>query len=930
MSKSLGPSRLLLITTALVMPAQLLAQTTAAPAPAAPAAPKPEAAQTPAEAASDAPAEAAPQAPAEAGADKPRPADRELDNTEEPVDVIVPGGYSGSEGEILVTARRSRDITRTSPQVLTVLSTDDIARTGEGDIAGSLGRVTGLSVVGNGFVYIRGLGERYSLAMLNGVQLSSPEPLKRVVPLDLFPTEIIGSVLVQKSYSVNFPGEFGGGLINLTTRATPEEPFLTVGAMIGGNTFTTNQLGYTYFGSASDWTGFDNGNRDLKPALKNFLKSGDRISEGNVDTQKIASELVTGRNAIVQRNDNIPANWAVNVSAGKSQEVGDGRLGFIGNFVYRNNWRTRETLQQLPAAEDLSSLASDFTRVITDNRIIVNGLLGAAYEFGEKNQIRWTNVYIRDTLKQARLGEGTRPANGDFTFAQQSTAWFERQLFTSQLIGEFRLSDKLRLDARAAYTNTQRESPDEFNFEYARSNDPADPFRDIFVNRLNNGQRGSADVAYSNLDDRLWVGGFDLGYQVIPQMSVNVGYAYTGNFRTTERREFLFIAPSEFPTGVGALRPDFLLQPDVIDFYNIALVDSNEANPVFDSELVTNAGYLQFVGRPIEPLLIDAGIRFESSQQTVTPVQVFTTPTASLAGTAINKDYWLPALTATWFFGEQTQVRFNISKTLARPQFRELIYQPYYDPDANRTFRGNPLLVDSELFNVEGRYEWYFERDQKLAVAGFYKTIDNPIETTVSISGENTTVTTFANAPSATLYGAEFELQKYFFMDGLKGDFWASRRAVIIANYTYTQSSLSVKAGDPVRLFASSVTEATDLFRDGSPLTGQSDHIANLQLGFEDVDSLSQQTFLLSYASGRVTSRGIGLQPDVIEYPGFILDFVARQGVEFSGKSLELKFEVRNITGTKVQEYQQSGDNRVYYNLYPLGTTFAFGARINF
>jgi outer membrane receptor protein involved in Fe transport len=287
-------------------------------------------------------------------------------------------------------------------------------------------------------------------------------------------------------------------------------------------------------------------------------------------------------------------------------------------------------------------------------------------------------------------------------------------------------------------------------------------------------------------------------------------------------------------------------------------------------------------------------------------------------------------LTATWFFADQMQLRFNISQTIARPQFRELIFQPFYDPDANRTFRGNPLLVDSQLFNIEGRYEWYFERDQKLGIAGFYKKIENPIETSVAILSENTTVTTFANAPSAELYGAEFELQKYFFLDGFKGDFWATRRAVVIANYTFTKSALSVQEGDTVALFASSVTEATDLFRDGSPLTGQSDHIANLQLGLEDVDTLSQQTFLLSYASPRVTSRGIGLQPDVVEYPGFVLDFVARQGVEFAGKSIELKFEARNITGTRYQEYQENDVNRVYYNRYFLGTTITFGARLNF
>ncbi|MCX7864287.1 MAG: TonB-dependent receptor plug domain-containing protein, partial [Novosphingobium sp.] len=137
------------------------------------------------------------------------------------VEVSLPGG-------IVVTGRRSRDVARIAPQVVSVLSTEQIERTGEGDIAGALARVTGLSVVGNGFVYVRGLGDRYSLALLNGSPLPSPEPLKRVVPLDLFPTSVIASSLVQKSYSANFPGEFGGGVINLTTKAAPDEGFVEI------------------------------------------------------------------------------------------------------------------------------------------------------------------------------------------------------------------------------------------------------------------------------------------------------------------------------------------------------------------------------------------------------------------------------------------------------------------------------------------------------------------------------------------------------------------------------------------------------------------------------------------------------------------------------------------------------------------------------
>lgn len=127
------------------------------------------------------------------------------DNAKTQPEISVPGGNA-----IIVTGRRQRDPVRNSTQVINVLSTEEIARTGEGDIAGALGRVTGLAVFGDGLVYVRGLGDRYSLALLNGLPLPSPEPLSRVVPLDIFPTNVIASSLVQKTYSPNFPGEFGG------------------------------------------------------------------------------------------------------------------------------------------------------------------------------------------------------------------------------------------------------------------------------------------------------------------------------------------------------------------------------------------------------------------------------------------------------------------------------------------------------------------------------------------------------------------------------------------------------------------------------------------------------------------------------------------------------------------------------------------------
>src|SRR5690606_40887890 len=197
---------------------------------------------------------------------------------EEAIDVSMAGGIP----TVTVEGRRERNVQRETTQVLTGLSAEDTARAGEGDIAGALGRVTGLSVVGSGFVYVRGLGDRYSLALLNGSPLPSPEPLRRAVPLDLFPTDLMASTLVQKTYSPNFPGEFGGGVINLTTLAIPTHSFLDVSVGISGDAETTGQMGYDYYGNKYDWTGYGNRDIDRKSVVegKRGGLGGERSTEG--------------------------------------------------------------------------------------------------------------------------------------------------------------------------------------------------------------------------------------------------------------------------------------------------------------------------------------------------------------------------------------------------------------------------------------------------------------------------------------------------------------------------------------------------------------------------------------------------------------------------------------------------------------------------
>ena len=856
-------------------------------------------------------------------AETPADAEQQTDETqseeafEEP-EISIPGG------EIIVTGRRTRDVTRNSSQVVSVLTNEEIARTGEGDIAGALGRVTGLSVQGQGFVFVRGLGDRYSLALLNGLPLPSPQPLSRVVPLDIFPTNIVASSLVQKTYSANFPGEFGGGVINLTTRAVPDDGFIKISAGISGDEQTTFSKGIDFYGSDFDWFGFDDGTRDVPPALQAFFDSGARLSDLGVDQQAIARELGNPNLVLTQNIDNLPVNFSGGITAGDAWDFGsDGRFGVIATASISNKWRNRSIVKQTAVNADLD-LDTDFRDFVTDNRILVNGLLGFGLEIGN-HQLRWTNLYIRDSLKQSRLAIGTDFQDDDSEF-QQDTAWYERQLIDSQIVAELEFGD-LGIDLRGGYAQTQREAPYEYSFTYVRTNNANDPLGDTFINVLDR-QTGSASVAFSDLKEDLWYGGIDLSYPLTDWLRLTAGYAYTNTDRNSSRREFLFDAGTGFDDAVGALRPDLLLGDAVIDFYNIGLIETTQSDPAFAAGLEVHAGYLKSVIEPALGVTIDLGVRYEDATQTVDPVEVFAVPTNSGSSTFLANDYYLPAGTITWEVNDNLQLRVAASKTIARPQFRELIFQTYFNPETNRQFNGNPLLVDSELLNAEARAEYYFGRGNRVSLAGFYKDIENPIEVFSSFS-DNEQISGFANAPKARLYGAEFDIQYgYDLIDW--GGWFQSKRLIAVANYTYTQSELKVGTGDIARVFPFADQPAANFFRDGVPLTGQSDHLVNLQLGIEDLDKLQQFTFLMSYASERVTSRGTAALPDIIEDPGFRLDFVARQELALLGRPFELKFEARNIFGRDNFEFQSNGTNRIEVNSYEVGQSFSFSISTEF
>ena len=876
------------------------------------------------------------------------------------VEVSAPGA---DLGDIVVVGRNIPNTIRATAQVTSVLSAADIARTGEGDIAGALTRVTGLSVVGGGFVYVRGLGDRYSSSLLNGSPLPSPEPLRRSVPLDIFPTTIVGSAVVQKTYSVNYPGEFGGGIINLTTKAIPDKNFISGGATISADDETTGGLGYTYYGGGADWIGFDDGTRNVPDFIRNAPDGSGTIAAAQVGL------LNNARTTLLQRDRHLPANWSGELSGGSVYDLGGSRLGVIASLSLSNTFRTRDAVQQ-DSVTAQGTLRNDFRTVLTDNRIVANALIGAGLEWGE-NTIRWTNVYIHDTLKQGRAAAATQYNNASGLRFQQNTNWFERQLFESQLVGEFKPTDNLSIDARGAYANSKRNAPYERQFDYLCSSTTTNGlpitttgapvtggFQCNGAYQVTGRFTPFASIVFSELNEDLYTGQADAAYKLDLDRpaTLSAGYFYSDTQRTSSRLQFNYQTSLGGGTVPGypanLLRPDYLIGPDVLNnacpqiqanFCSLQLQFNTPLGAYrYDAALRIHAGYVQAEAEAADGLRAVIGLRHETANERVTPI--------GTTGTRLKNDYFLPASTLTWNFAPDMQLRASASKTLSRPQFRELAPQQFRDPDSDRLFFGNPNLRDSKLYNLEARYEWFFARDQRFTLAGFYKRIDNPIVQVGFYTGADDRLQTgFTYLPRASLYGGEVEVQKYVPLAAL-GEAFGTVRGVLVANYTYTKSSI-VADGTCVPNPSSSATPgapgllgcpsgfgpANKLFRDGAPLTGQSDHLVNLQIGVEDTASLSQATLLFNYASNRVTNRGPSLlggdafQPDIVEHPGIRVDLVARQGVEVAGSKVEVKFEARNLTHTKYRESQTfANGNEVFINRYNLGRVFSLGVSTTF
>lgn len=859
------------------------------------------------------------------------------------------------------------DEKRDTSEISSVLDAQDYAVQGDADIAAALTRITGITLARDKYVYVRGLNERYSNVTLNGSPLPSPEPLRRVAPLDMFPTALLSSTVVQKTFSPEFSGEFGGGLIGLRTATLPAEDFLEVSVSSGFELGTTMQRGLTYMGGGDDdYTGFDDGTRNL-PAPLAAVFGTQRVGNSMpvAQQEEIGRSLVNSPLWVTQRIDNVEPDFGASLSAGKLLAAGaNAEFGVLAALGYSNSWTTKEGLTgQGELSGDAFAPGVQSERFSTEQEIRTNGLLTLGVDLFDDHEIRFTGLGVRSTLKGARTTDviiGSTTTGGIVDYSRRDKLdWFERQLWMTQLSGDhiFPALNNLSVNWRTSYAEAFRDAPYERQVAYIcrpgsfpgapvgeRSPDcDLSPDNDVYdPGYLSYGGRQSDNLTqFSKVEDISRDYGLDLVLPVeVGSMNIEVkgGASWMNQNRDAFVRQFRFTPGSAgIPSELLFSRIDYIFaDPNIIDS-RLRLIETGGLGfpEAYQADLEVMAYYGGLDVQLTDYVRVAVGGRFEDGDQTTDTFNK-TLPDNGVIESSLSEDYFLPAATITWNFADDLQLRLGASKTLTRPQFRELAFAEFFDPETEQNFRGNPFLVNTEIDNFDARLEYYFGRDQFVTVGAFYKDMTNPIEEYALQLGDSL-ASSFLNVPSATLWGFEGEFEKVIPVQawlGLGGQDWLEGKDFIFkANYTYTNSEVSADGMVTLAQQATltdllpDVRPADGFITDGRMLQGASEHIFNVQIGYRS--DRSSFNILLNYASERirqVEDLANGL-PAVMEQPPLTLDAVYLRNFEIGGGQYEVGLRLGNLLGEDYEAFQEALGVKVPVDTYYIGQSVSISLK---
>ncbi|MDX1645530.1 MAG: carboxypeptidase regulatory-like domain-containing protein [Longimicrobiales bacterium] len=804
--------------------------------------------------------------------------------------------------ELVITSEAQRGSTtallterKLSAVVSDGIGADQISRSPDGDAAAALKRVPGLSVVDGKYAYVRGLGERYSATTLNGAPLASPEPDKKVIPLDLIPSDLLQSIVTSKSYSPDQPGDYAGGLVQLETRDFPSNRIFNIGVSAGWNSVATRATGLGYAGGDLDFLGFDDGSRGLPGLIPSDLA----VTRSNFsDTQLEAmGEAFGGDWGPTPRK--LPFNGGLGLSYGDDFNLGESqRAGFIASVNYSADQSLRaNSIERVFAASGVDDPEVDYRGTVAEQAVTVGGLLNFTYQPRPTDQVKLATVYNHQSSDVARIYEGFNLDSSTDQWNSQ-LQYLEQTLVNGQLEGEHLLGflADATLSWRGALTRASRYEPSTREALYQEFD--GDYIWDDFI------QSGS--VFHQDMVDDGWSAGgalklpFELGDT---PGSFSVGGSTDRKDRTAFTRRFRFRPRGDLiDSEARMLGPNELFTDQYIDPDGFVIQEATFRTDNYDAQQEVDAGYAMLDMEVVDGLRVSGGARVEQSLQTVSPKDLWDVGGLDpVEGAERESTDVLPALNVTVQLSETMNLRASASRTLARAQLRELAPFSFADYAGGYLVIGNPSLSRSRIDNYDLRYEWFGGPQTVFAVSTFYKKFDDPIEVSVLPSSE--LLKTWVNADGADNYGVELEVRSDlgFLSGGLES-------LSVNGNLTLVQSE--VTNGSSIRVYLPGTGE-TDLavVSTNRALQGQSPYVANAGLTWAPLDGGLTATVLFNRFGRRIDAVGGQATPDIYEEARSQLDAVVEWPIRGGWRA---KLSASRLIGNEVEFTQGGGLLRSY------------------
>lgn len=797
---------------------------------------------------------------------------------ERTVDFTLAPESSALIEEVIVTARAERQTEaaqllqrQRAATVSDTISAQEMSRSGAGTASEAARRVTGASIVEDRYVYVRGLGERYGHTLFNGVPLPSPEPDRRVVPLDIFPAGLLESFQIIKTASPDLPADFAGGSSQIATRQFPDRFVLRTGLSLGVNTQATFQeIGLPDLQNL-DWLAFDDGTRDILAGLPEAqVFQGHELPDGSTMT---AEQVEAWGESL--HNDFSPdfrTAWpdlSLSASVGDTLHPGGRRLGYALSLNYSNKLRDVLEIERSFSLSDVDRdgdtvpdgreliARSDYAGERAGNAVLW-GLLGStAYELADGHETSFDLLYTRKADNDALRLEGKDP-DEVLPVRYDRLRYVSRSLLLAQLRGrdEFRGGFDTDLRWQANVSLTDRSEPDTREVTYQRVEDDAG---NVHYEYLTGTQSGAHFT--SALEEISGGGGLDWTLPVsragLPT-SFKLGGLAQYRDRHFAARRFRFLRERRANRDAFRLPPDELFSAEHIG-PDLRLEESTRVDDTYDATQLLGAAYGLFDVMLFPGLRSIAGVRFEYSDQEVVTRNPYAAPGEPAVSAGLATWDVFPSVNLVYALREGMNLRCGVSQTTARPEFRELTPFAYFDFVGGQYVFGNPELRPTSILNADLRWEWFPWPGEVLAVSAFYKSLTEPIEAIIVPTSE--LARSYQNAAGARVAGAEVEarLSLGHLADALS-DFQ------LMANFTYVWSR--------VELAAEQVGVQSSADR---PLQGQSPYVVNVGLDFQQPDWGTRIRLMYNVLGARIDQVGAMGLPDIYEEPRHLLDLTAEQ-----------------------------------------------------